>query len=165
MTDYKTGRPVVLALLLLGTALALLARFGQPRFVLEPRPPANGPVLVLVPFENLSGDPELELLATELTSALTESLGESGFELRVHEAGWVHTGAERGIERIAFELSADYVVAGSVDGAGERIDVDAYLYRASAEKGLWAERITWGRSERDSIPEDLARRVGSALRY
>jgi TolB-like protein len=165
MPDYKTGRPVVLALLLLGAALAVVARFGQPRFVLDPRPPATEPVLALVPFENLSGDPDLELLAAELTAALSKSLGGSGFELRVHEAGWVHSGTERGIERIAFELSADYVVAGSVDGAGERIEVDAYLYRADADQGLWAERMTWNRSELDSIPGELARRVASALRY
>ena len=155
----------MLALLLLGAALALLARFGQPRFVLEPRSPASGPVLVLVPFENLSGDPDLELLARELTAALTKSLGESGFTLRVHEAGWVYTGTERGIERIAGELSADYVVAGSVNGAGERIELDAYLYRASADQGLWAERMTWSRSELGSIPGELADRVASALRY
>lgn len=163
--DYKSGRAVVLALLILAGALALVARFGQPRFVLEPRSPSRPPVIALLAFENLSGDPELELLASELTEAVSKSLTGSGVELRVHHSAWVHTGSERGIETIAQELGADYVVAGSVDEANGRIDVDAYLFRGGKDRGLWAERMSWGQSEGGTIAPDVARRIGDALGY
>jgi TolB-like protein len=155
---------VVLALLLFAAALAVVAAVGRPRISLRVQRPETAPALAVLPFENLSGDPELSIVASELARALEEAVAETGrARLLPSEGTFELTIDRKGIEAAAKALGADYVITGSLDRNGGRIVVDAYLFRAGPDPALWVDRREWNDSERDSIVPELAASIARAI--
>ncbi len=159
-----SGRAVVLGLLLLAAALAVIARVGRPRISLRVQSPEEKPALAVLPFRNLSGEPELEIVSSDLTAAVAEAVAETGRASIVPREETLGFELDReGIEEAARSLGADYVIAGSLDEVGGRIEVDAYLFRAGAAPALWVERLQWEASERSSFASDLAARIRETI--
>ena len=63
----KSGKAVVIALLVFGSALATIAYFGKPVVRLKPQSPTVRPSLAVIPFDNLDGADKLELIAANVT--------------------------------------------------------------------------------------------------
>jgi TolB-like protein len=161
-----SGRVVVLGLLLFAGALAVVALLGRPRISLRVQTPEEKPTLAILPFRNLSGEPGLEIVSSELSSALAEAVAATGrAEIVPREKTLAFELDRRGIEEAARSLGADYVIAGSLDLSGGRIQVDAYLFRAGPTPALWVERLHWEASERSSIASDLAGRIRERLSH
>jgi TolB-like protein len=159
-----SGRAVVLGLLLLATALAVVAHLGRPRIRLRVRTPEGKPTVAVLPFRNLSGEPELEIVSSDVTAAVGEAVAETGRASVVpRETTLGFELHRRGIEEAARSLGADYLIAGSLDEEDGRIEVDAYLFRSGATPALWVERLQFEASERSSIAPDLAARIRSIL--
>lgn len=159
-----SGRAVVLGLLLLAAALAVVARVGRPRISLRVQSPEERPTLAVLPLRNLSGEPELEIVSSDLTAAVAEAVTETGRASIVSRERTLGFELDReGIEDAAKSLGADYVIAGSIDEKDGRIVVDAYLFRAGPDPALWVERLKWEASERSSIASDLAARIREAI--
>jgi TolB-like protein len=159
-----TGRAAVLALVLFGAGLTVLAYFGAPRARLRPQTPPRKAVLAVLPFENLSGEPGLEVLATEITARITAALGaRAELEVLPREKSLEFKGLPGGIASVTESLGADYVITGSLDLRGDGIEVDAYLYRAGPDPALWADRIAWSAEDTERLPAELARRVNEAV--
>ena len=164
MRNYMSGRAVVLGLLLLAAALAVVALLGRPRISLRVQAPEVKPALAVLPFRNLSGEPELEIVSSDLTAAVAEAVAETGRASIVPREKTLGFELDReGIEEAARSLGADYVIAGSLDENDGRIEVDAYLFRAGPDPALWVDRLTWEPSERSSIAPDLAARIREAI--
>ncbi len=160
-----SGRAVVLGLLLLAAGLALVAHVGRPRIFLRVQSPSEKPALAVLPFRNLSGAPELEVVASELTAAVAEAVAESGRASTIPREKTLGFELDRkGIEEAARVLGADYVIAGSLDEVDGRLQVDAYLFRSGAAPALWVERLEWAASERNSAPSEVAARIRLAIR-
>ena len=160
-----SGRAVVLGLLLFAAALGVVAVLGRPRISLRVQAPEEKPSLAVLPFRNLSGEPELEILSSDLTAAVAEAVAETGRASIVSREKTLGFELDReGIEEAARSLGADYVIAGSLNESDGRIEVDAYLFRAGPNPALWADRLRWEPSERSSIASDLAARIREAIR-
>jgi TolB-like protein len=160
-----SGRAVVLGLLLFAAALTVVAYLGRPRISLRVQTPERAPRLAVIPFRNLSGEPELEVMCADSTEAVAKAVGASGRARIVPREETLGLTFDRaGIEEAARGLEADYVIAGSLDESEGEIVVDAYLFRAGPAPALWVDRLTWKASDRSSIAADLAVRVGSAIR-
>jgi len=159
-----SGRAVVLGLLVLAAALAVVAHVGRPRISLRVQSPEEKPGLAVLPFRNLSGEPELEIVSSDLTAAVAEAVADTGRAYIVPREKTLGFELDReGIEDAARSLGADYVIAGSVDEKEDRIEVDAYLFRAGPNPALWVDRLKWELSERSSIASDLADRIREAI--
>ncbi len=159
-----SGRAVVLGLLLLAAGLAVVARVGRPRISLRVQSPEEKPALAVLPFKNLSGEPELEVVASELTAAVAEAVAETGRASTVPREKTLGFELDRkGIEEGARSLGVDYVIAGSVDEVDGRLEVDAYLFRSGPEPALWVERLQWDASKRSRAPSELAARIRIAI--
>ncbi len=164
MRNYMSGRAVVLGLLLFAGALAVVALLGRPHISLRVQAPEEKPTLAILPFRNLSGEPDLEIVSSDLTFAVAEAVAATGRASIVPREKTLAFELDRqGIEEAARSLEADYVIAGSLDQTDAGIVVDAYLFRAGPTPGLWAERLQWEASERSSIASDLARRIRERL--
>jgi TolB-like protein len=162
--NYRTGRAAVLALVAFAAALAVVAFIGRPRIRLRPQSPPAKPTLVVLPFENISGDAELEPISTRLAAAVSESVGASGrFAVISRGTALGRSVAREGLEEEARRLGADYAIAGSIDREGSLVVLDAYFFRAGPEPGLWVERLEWDASEEGLLVEEFARRVESAF--
>jgi TolB-like protein/Tfp pilus assembly protein PilF len=129
--------------------------------------PAPGVIrsLLVLPFENRSGDPAQEFFVDGMTDALITDLAQIG-ALRVisRTTAMRFKGASRGLSDIARELRVDAVVEGSVLGAGDRVRVRVHLIEAATDRTLWA-----GSHDRDlmdilSLQSDLARAIAEEIR-
>ena len=159
-----SGKNVVLALLLFGTVLATVAYFGKPIVRLRPQTPIVKPMLVVLPFENLNGDDELELIAANVTVALTEALASvEAYELVPRETALQHKGLEDGIEAIAASLGADYALAGSVEREEGRLRLQVYVVKPGERPRIWADEYYYDAGDEADIPADLVRHIRGAL--
>ncbi len=148
--------PVALALLVVAGTLALARAI---------RKPAGFSSLVVLPFENLSGDPQQEYLADGMTGAIIDELARIR-SLRVisRTSATAYKGARKPLRQIARELSVEAVVEGSVARSGDRIRVAARLIDASTEHTVWTD--SYDRPMRDAlgIQMELASAVAHEMR-
>jgi adenylate cyclase len=118
-------------------ALSNLATLGS-------TPPARGtakPSIAVLPFVNMSGDPEQEFFADGLTEDITTELSRFRDLLVIsRNSAFVHKGKAVKVQDVAREFGIDYVVEGSVRKAGDRVRVTVQLIDASADRHIWAER-------------------------
>lgn len=103
--------------------------------------PAGGRAsLVVLPLQNLSGDPQQEFFADGMTEALISSLTKIR-ALRVisRTSAMQYKGTRKPLPEIARELSVDLILEGSVLRDGARVRITAQLIDAAADEHVWAE--------------------------
>ncbi len=115
---------------------------------------------MVLPLENLSGDPAQEYFADGMTDALIGDLARIG-ELRVisRTSSMHYKGTKKSLPEIAGELKVDAVVEGTVQRSGERVRIRAQLIHAATDRHLWAE--TYERDVRDVL--DLQSEIARAI--
>jgi TolB-like protein/DNA-binding winged helix-turn-helix (wHTH) protein len=98
--------------------------------------------IAVLPFTNLSGDPNQEYFADGMTEELATELGKfSALRVISHTSVNRFKGAKTPLQEIAKELQIDAVMEGTVTREGDRVRVTANLIRAFPEKHLWAESL------------------------
>lgn len=119
-------------------------------------------MLVVLPFENLSGNPSLEYLSDGITEELSEHLGNLNPErLGVigRTSAMIYKHSPKGISQIGKELGVGYAVEGSVRRQGKKIRVTAQLVEVSDQAHVWT--ADYDRDIRDLIQleDDVAREI------
>ena len=109
-------------------------------------PSASGPSVVVLPFTNMSGDPEQRYVSKGITEDIITGLSRF-HELRViaRRSSLLLRGNYE--KRIARELGVRYLVEGSVRGSAERIRITAQLINAATGNYLWADRFDRDRGD------------------
>jgi adenylate cyclase len=103
--------------------------------------PARPPSIAVLPFDNMSGDPEQEFFADGLTEDIITELSRFRELLVIsRNAVFTHKGKPVKASGIAAEFGVDYVVEGSVRKAGDRVRVTVQLIDGETEAHVWAER-------------------------
>jgi serine/threonine-protein kinase len=142
-------------------AAAVCAALGEPDG--SAAAPAEGAALrslVVLPLENLSGDPAREYLADGLTEALIAELARlHGLRVISRTSAMAYKGTRRSLPEIARALRVDAVVEGTVTSAGDRIVVSVRLVEAATERALWSDRCE--RALTDVLA--LQREMGAAI--
>jgi TolB-like protein/Tfp pilus assembly protein PilF len=96
--------------------------------------------LVVLPLENLSGDPSQEYFADGMTDALIADLAKiRGLQVISRTSAMHYKGTKQPLSEIARELKVDAVVEGTVQRSGDRVRIRAQLIRASTDQHLWSE--------------------------
>jgi TolB-like protein/DNA-binding winged helix-turn-helix (wHTH) protein len=143
------------------TALAIAA-IAYAVFIRERRSSSYPAItsLVVLPLENLSGDPTQEYFADGMTDALIGDLAKIG-ALRVisRTSAARYKGAKKSLPEIAGELNVDAVVEGTVQRSGDRLLIRAQLIHAATDQHLWAESY-----ERDLEQNDFLKSSGARFR-
>lgn len=120
--------------------------FRVPGEALEPTraattAPERRPSVAILPFSNMSGDPDQEYFADGLTEDIITSLSKNRWLFVIaRNSTFVYKGRSVDVRRIGQELNADYVVEGSVRKAGTRVRITAQLLDGSNGAHIWAER-------------------------
>ncbi|MHB8499418.1 MAG: winged helix-turn-helix domain-containing protein [Candidatus Acidiferrales bacterium] len=148
--------------------VSLLAALGVIAFHIQ-RTRAAAATLVrsiaVLPFANLSGDPNQEYFADGMTEELVTQLGKvSALRVVSHTSVNRFKGTKAPLQEIARELQVDAVVEGVVARDGKRIRVTANLIRANPEKHLWAE--SYDRDLRNvlDLQSEIARTVADQIK-
>jgi TolB-like protein len=120
--------------------------------------------IVVLPFGNLSPDPENEFFADGLTDEVIADL--SGIRaLRVisRTSAMRFKGTNKDLRSIARELDVRYVLEGNVRRAGQSLRVTAQLIDAEADSHLWSEKYSGNVSDVFAIQEEISRKIAAAL--
>lgn len=103
--------------------------------------PLDKPSIAVLPFNNMSGDPEQEFFSDGISEDIITALSKFGwFFVTARNSTFSYKGASTDIKQIGVELGVRYVMEGSVRKAGKRIRVTAQLIDATTGNHLWAER-------------------------
>ena len=100
-------------------------------------------MLAILPFENLSGDPEQEYIADGLTEEMIAELGRldpARLGVIARTSVMTYRSTTKRVAEIARELGVDFVLEGSVRREADRVRIVAQLIRASDQTHIWAER-------------------------
>lgn len=124
----------------------------------------SGSSIAVLPFTNLSADPENEYFADGLTDEVTADLSKVR-ALRVisRTSAMTFKGTAKDVKTIAGELGVRYVLEGSVRRAGSRLRIAAQLIDASTDGHLWADKYDGTVEDVFAFQERLARVIVAAL--
>jgi adenylate cyclase len=111
----------------------------------EPGPPigiaSTKPSIAVLPFTNMSGDPEQEFFVDGLTEDIITELSRFRDLLVIsRNSTFVYKGRAVKVQDVAREFAVHYVVEGSVRKAGGRVRVTVQLIDADSDRHVWAER-------------------------
>ncbi|UCH41416.1 MAG: tetratricopeptide repeat protein [Gammaproteobacteria bacterium] len=170
----KPARPVlkvaVTVLLLAAFALGVYA-FVIARQVTAPKVPGSvvqehvdKPSIAVLPFNNMSGDPEQEYFADGITEDLTTDLSKiSGLFVVARNSAFSYKGRQVDVRTIADELGVRYVLEGSIRRAANQIRINAQLIDAISGGHIWADRFDGTLADVFALQDQVNRKIVAAL--
>jgi len=119
------------------------ARAARPNATPEPRPDANKPSIAVLPFNNMSNDPEQEYFADGIVEDIITALSHiKQWRVVARNSSFVYKGQSVDIRDVAEKLGVRYVLEGSVRKGGNRVRITGQLIDAESGTHLWANRLT-----------------------
>jgi TolB-like protein len=129
----------------------------------KPIPPPRLSIIVL-PFANLSGDPEQEYFADGVTESLTTDLSRiSGSFVIGRHTAFTYKGKAVDLKQIGRELNVRYVLEGSVQRGSNRLRVNVQLIDAETGNHLWAERFDKPVADLFDMQDEIVSRLANTL--
>ena len=122
------------------------------------------PSLAVLPFDNLSGEPEQEYFSDGITDDLITDLSKiSGLFVIARNSAFAYKGKPVKIRQVAEELGVRYVLEGSVRKAEKRVRINAQLIDAMTGGHLWAERYDRDYTDIFELQDEVIGKIVSAL--
>ncbi len=130
----------------------------------EPLPLPDKPSIAVLPFENISGDPEQEYFVDGMTEDIITEL--SRFEnlfVIARNTSFVYKGQRVDVKEIANELGVHFILEGSVRKAGQRVRITAQLINGQDGNHVWAERYDGALEDVFDLQEQVTSQVVSGI--
>jgi TolB-like protein/Tfp pilus assembly protein PilF len=157
----RSPAAVVLALLVAAFALALpFYRHRSPMTILPPEK-----TIAVLPFENLSPDPENAYFADGVQDEILTDLARIA-DLKVIGRSSVmqyKTGVTRNLRKIGEQLGVAHLVEGSVQRSGNRVRVNAQLVDTRTDKHLWGQTYDRDLADVFAIQSEIAQKIAGEL--
>ena len=126
-------------------------------------PLPDKPSIVVLPFSNISGDPEQEYFSDGITEDITTELSRfSELFVIARNTAFTYKGQPLNITDVAGELGVHFVLEGSVRKAGNRVRINAQLIDGQNGNHLWAERYDGSIEEVFELQDEVTRQVVGA---
>jgi TolB-like protein/class 3 adenylate cyclase len=129
-------------------------------------PPGAAPrmSIVVLPFANLSNDPDQQYFADGITEDLTTDLSRlAGMLVISRNTAFIYQGKRVDTKQIGRELEVRYVLEGSIRRLGNQIRINARLIDAETDTHLWAERFAGDTSDLFALQDEVTSRIAVAL--
>src|SRR5215470_5792539 len=124
----------------------------------------NKPSIAVLPFANMSTDPEQEYFADGLAEDLITDLSKvPGLLVIARNSSFVYKGKHADIRSVAKDLGVRYVIEGSVRRASARVRINAQLIDASDNTHLWADRFDRDLADVFLLQDEIVGKIVSAL--
>jgi TolB-like protein/Tfp pilus assembly protein PilF len=118
----------------------------------------------VLPFTNLSGDPEQEYFVDSVTESLTTDLSRiSGSFVIGRHTAFTYKGKALDLTKIGLELNIRYVLEGSVQRSSNRLRVNVQLVDAETGNYLWAERFDKPITDLFDMQDEIVSSLANAL--
>ena len=132
---------------------------------LDEKPPA----IVVLPFSNMSGDPEQEYFADGITEDIITNLSLwKTFPVISRNSSFTYKGKSVNLKEVSNEMGVRYIVEGSVRKGGNKVRITAQLIDATEDHHIWSER--WDRNlddifeVQDEVSSSIAAQVSPAVK-
>ena len=122
------------------------------------------PSLAVLPFQNMSGDPEQEYFADGMVEDITTALSRvRSLFVIARNSSFTYKGKSVDVKQVGRELGVRYVVEGSVRKAGNRIRITSQLIDAETGRHVWAEKYDRSLQEIFDIQDEITLAIGSSV--
>jgi TolB-like protein len=120
--------------------------------------------IVVLPFANLSGDPEQEYFVDGVTESLTTDLSRiNGAFVIARNTAFTFKGKPVDVKKLGRELNVRYVLEGSMQRGGNRLRVNVQLVGAETGNHLWAERFDKPVADLFDMQDEIVSRLANSL--
>ena len=121
--------------------------------------------ICVLPFANMSGDPEQEYFSDGITEDIITDLGKvSALSIVSRNMAFSFKGAKGGVSEIGRQTKANYVLVGSVRKSGARVRITAQLVDAANEAQVWGERYDRDLSDIFALQDEISKAIVAALK-
>ena len=132
--------------------------------VMASPPLPDKPSIAVLPFQNLSGDPEQEYFADGMVEEITTALSKVRWFLVIaRNSTFAYKGRAVDVRQVARELGVRYVLEGSVRKAGNRVRISGQLIDAATGNHVWAERYDRELANIFAVHDEITERVVAAI--
>jgi TolB-like protein/class 3 adenylate cyclase/Flp pilus assembly protein TadD len=130
----------------------------------DKKPSAEKPSIAILPFENMSDDPEQEYFSDGITDDLITDLSKiSGLFVIARNSTFQYKGKPVDIKKVSRDLGIRYVLEGSVRRAGDKMRINAQLIDSTTGGHLWAERYDGQMEDIFSLQDQITQKIVAAL--
>lgn len=160
------ARPVRIHRIVLGSTNAMPISVDAPNIgaVPPPRTALRKPSIVVLPFANMSGDPEQEYFSEGVTEDIITNLSRNrAFFVISRSTSFTYKGPAVDVGKVARELGVRYVLEGSVRRAGNRVRITAQLIDAETGHHLWADRYDRELADVFAVQDEIAQSIVGAI--
>ncbi|WP_170393424.1 tetratricopeptide repeat protein [Ruegeria arenilitoris] len=147
-----------------GMSFLLWSAFSQDLGEMPPPLSSTDHSVAVLPFDNMSADPEQEYFSDGITEDIITDLSViSGLRVISRHSTFVYKGKRVTIREIGDELNVRYVLEGSVRRQGDRLRITAQLIDVASEGHIWAARFDRGVSDVFDVQDEVTAQIVSAL--
>ncbi|MFQ5565611.1 MAG: adenylate/guanylate cyclase domain-containing protein [Paracoccaceae bacterium] len=130
----------------------------------EALPLPDKPSIAVLPFDNMSADPEQAYFADGITEDIITALSRSPWLFIIaRNTTFTYKGGKVDVKRVAHELGVRYVLEGSVRRAGDRIRVTAQLIDGTTGGHVWSERYDGQLADVFDLQDEITRNVVASI--
>ena len=148
------------------------------QFVLSPKPPSvekadprkmahplpDQPSIAVLPFVNMTGDPQQEFFSDGLTEDITTALSKvPNLFVIARNSTFTYKGKPVKVQQVAEDMGVRYVMEGSIQKAGDRVRITAQLIDALKGHHIWSERYDREMKELLALQDTIALEILKAL--
>jgi TolB-like protein/Tfp pilus assembly protein PilF len=127
-------------------------------------PLPDKPSIAVLPFQNMSGDPEQEYFADGMAEEILTSLSHcKSLFVIARNSSFTYKGKAIDVRQVGRELGVRYVLEGSVRRAGDRLRFTAQLIDATSGAHIWADRFDGGTSDVFELQDRIAESVVAVI--
>ena len=125
---------------------------------------SDRPSIAVLPFANMSGDPEQEYFADGISEDIITGLSKlRWFFVIARNSSFAYRGKSVDVKRVARELNVRYVLEGSVRKNGNRVRITAQLIDAKTSNHIWADRYDGDLTDIFALQDEITTKVVAAI--
>ena len=146
------------------TAAPLAERVAPPGEVADLPPLPDRPSIAVLPFANLSGDPEQEYFADGMVDDILMALSRVRWLFVIaRQSSFIYKVRAADVQQIGRELGVRYVVEGSVRKSGNRVRIVAQLIETESGAHIWADRYDGDLRDIFALQDAITEQIVSAV--
>jgi adenylate cyclase len=136
-----------------------------PKSAAKPEHKAATASIAILPFTNMSGDPEQEYFSDGISEDIITDLSKiAGLTVIARNSSFTYKGRAVDVRTVGRELGVGSVLEGSIRRAGQRVRITAQLIDAENGAHLWADRYDRDLTDIFAVQDDVTRRIVGALK-
>jgi adenylate cyclase len=127
-------------------------------------PLPDKPSLIVLPFDNMSGDPQQDYFSNGITEVLTADLSRiSSLFVIARNTAFTYKGKATNVQAIGKELGVRYVLEGSVQKASDQVRIVAQLVDTTTDAYVWSERFDRPFTDIFALQDEIVQKIVTTL--